>query len=261
MVIKKVREKAGPNIRFFISGGAALSKDTADFFFALGLPILEGYGLTETSPVVSFNTMERVKTGTVGKMIDGVEVSIAEDGEILVKSPGVMMGYLGLPEESAGALEDGWFHTGDIGEIDGDGFLTITDRKKDIIITSVGKNISPQKIEGILKSDPHIKEALVYGNGKPHPVAIIVPEPERLREIADRTETLNGNILTGERVVKYFEKIVHERLKGLSRFEQIRRFALVEDTITVEAGELTPTMKVKREKVRKRLQAVIDGLY
>ncbi len=261
MVTKKVREKAGPNIRFFFSGGAALSKATADFFFSLSLPVLEGYGLTETSPVISVNTLEKVKTGTVGIPIDGVEVSIAEDGEILVRGPGVMKGYLGMEEKSERALRDGWFHTGDVGEIDDEGFLKITDRKKDIIITSVGKNISPQKIETILRSDPHVKEALVYGNGRPHLVALIWPEPERLPDFSAEGETLKENILTDERMVRYFEKIIHEKLKGLSRFEQIRRFALIEDTITIEAGELTPTMKVKREKVAGRLKAVIDGLY
>ncbi len=261
MVTKKVREKAGPNIRFFISGGAALSKATADFFFALGLPVLEGYGLTETSPVISFNTLELVKTGTVGKPIDGVEVNIAKDGEILVKGPGVMSGYLGMPEESRRALRDGWFHTGDVGDIDDEGFLTITDRKKDIIVTSVGKNISPQKIETLLRSDPQIKEALVYGSGRAHLVALIVAEPERFRELAAEAGVAEENILTDERMVKYFEKIIHEKLKGLSRYEQIRRFALIEDTITIEAGELTPTMKVKREKVGERLKAAIDALY
>jgi long-chain acyl-CoA synthetase len=260
LVFKKIRERVAPGLRFFISGGAALSRDTAEFFWALGIPILEGYGLTETSPVVCVNTPEAVKLGTVGRPIPGVKVRISEEGEILVKGPNVMKGYLNMPEATREAIREGWFHTGDMGAVDEDGFLLITDRKKDIIVTSVGKNVSPQRIETILRADEYIKEALVYGDGRAHLVALVVPDIERLDAGGIKIEKDRWPVEDGE-AVRFFEKRVHKRLKPLARFEQIKRLALIDDCLSLEGGELTPTMKVKREAVGKRFRDLIDGLY
>ncbi len=263
IVLKKIRDKAGPRIRFFISGGAPLSKETADFFWAVGLPVIEGYGLTETSPVISANTLDETKTGTVGKAIPGVTIKIAEDGEILVKGPGIMAGYHNMPKANERAFRDGWFHTGDVGFLDKEGYLTITDRKKDIIITTVAKNISPQAIETALRTDPLIKEALVYGNGRAHLVALIVPEPEKLKERCANLKRTDGDsyIHTDPAIRREFEEVIRNRLKKFARFEQIRRFALIEDSITQESGEVTPTMKVRRALVGERFEKLIDKLY
>ncbi len=262
-VLRSIKRKVAPTIRFFVSGGAPLSPSTAEFFFAIGIPLFEGYGLTETSPVVSVNTPESYRIGTVGRPLKGVEVKIAEDGEVLVRGASVMKGYLNLPELTARTISNGWLHTGDTGYIDKDGFLTITGRKKDIIITSAGKNISPQKIENILRADPYIKDALLYGDRRPHLVALIIPDTERLPELARRLG-IKGDVaecLKDERLYRFFEKRIREQLKGLSRFEQIHRFALIADDLSCERGELTPTMKLKRDAIAKRYHALIDSLY
>ncbi|MEE9614689.1 MAG: long-chain fatty acid--CoA ligase, partial [Thermodesulfobacteriota bacterium] len=250
VALRKIRERIAPGLRFFISGGAKLPKDTAEFFRALGMPVIEGYGLTETSPVVSMNTPEDVKIGSVGRPAPGVELRIKDDGEIVVRGPGVMKGYFNMPEATSEAVRDGWFHTGDIGFVDPDGFLTITDRKKDLIITSVGKNIAPQRIEAALRADECIKEALVYGDGRPHLVAVIVPDKEGLDAAGIRDE---------ERM-KFYEKRIHANLKPFARFEQIRRFALVDDELIREEC-VTPTMKLKRAMVAEKFRDIIDGLY
>ncbi|MBI5233261.1 MAG: long-chain fatty acid--CoA ligase [Deltaproteobacteria bacterium] len=254
LVLKGVREMVAPGLRFFISGGAKLPVETARFFWSLGMPVIEGYGLTETSPVVTVNTPEAAKLGTVGRAIRGIEISIADDGEILVKGPNVMQGYLNLPEENKKVFSDGWFRTGDIGSLDDRGYLTITDRKKDIIITSLGKNVSSQRIEMLLKSDECIKEALVYGNGRPHLVALIFPDREALSRTGISIEDKIG-------LHVFFEKRMRDRLKDVARFESIRRFSVIEDDLTIEKGELTPTMKVKRERVGERYKDIIEGLY
>jgi long-chain acyl-CoA synthetase len=265
LVFKKIRERVAPGLRFFISGGAALSRDTAEFFWALGIPVLEGYGLTETSPVVSVNTFEAVRLGTVGRPIPGVEVMIGDrsqtgEGEILIKGPNVMKGYLNMPEATREAIHDGWFHTGDMGALDEDGFLRITDRKKDLIVTSVGKNVSPQRIETLLRADEYIKEALVYGDGRPHLAALIVPDVERLDASGVKIEKDKWPIEEGE-LIRFFEKRVRMRLKPLARFEQIKRFFLIDDCLSLEGGEITPTMKVKREAVARRFGDLIERLY
>ena len=259
-VFKKIREKVAGDLRFFISGGAALSKETADFFWALGMPVLEGYGLTETSPVVSVNTPGAAKTGTVGRVLPGVEVDFTANGEILVKGPNVMKGYFNMPEATRETVIDGWLHTGDVGRFDEDGFLVITDRAKDLIITSVGKNISPQRIETILRADELIKEALVYGNGRAHLVALIVADTEKLTEKSIRTGGLGWPIFEGE-AHKAVAKRIKKRLKGLARFEQIKSFALIEDALTMESGDVTPTLKVRRERVGEKNSDVLEKLY
>ncbi len=258
IVSKEIKKRFGGRIRFFISGGAALTVETARFFSALGLPVIEGYGLTETSPVISVNTPEDNRIGTVGRPVPGVEVRISDDGEVLVKGPNVMKGYHNMPDRTKEVIKDGWLHTGDTGSVDSDGFLTISGRKKDLIVTSVGKNIPPQKIENLLKADEFIKEALVFGDGRPHLVCLIVPETERL-------EALTGGAAAdpygSQEVKKFFEERIRRRLKGLARYEQIRNFALIKDDLSVEEGELTPTMKVRRDRVAARYRDLIDGLY
>ncbi|MBI5286147.1 MAG: long-chain fatty acid--CoA ligase [Deltaproteobacteria bacterium] len=260
-ILKKVRDRIGPGIRFFISGGAPLPKDVAEFFWVIGIPILEGYGLTETSPVVSVNTMDAIKLGTVGRPIPGVEVRIVEDGEIWIKGPNVMKGYFNMPEATSEVIVDGWFRTGDIGSLDEGGFLAITDREKDIIVTALGKNVAPQKIEAILRADEYIKEALVFGDRRPHLVVLIVPDEERLKDYVQKIAIpLNDmeRLIRHEEVHRFYEERVKTRLRGLPRFEQIKGFALI---LGLAQEEITPTMKVKRRVVEERYRDVIEGLY
>ncbi len=262
LVFSKIKEKIGPNIRYFVSGGAPLSTETAEFFKKIGLPIIEGYGMTETAPVISVNTLQENRPGTVGRVLPGTLVKISQDGEILVKGPGVMQGYHNRPDDTAEVMPGGWFHTGDTGHIDDDGFITITDRKKDIIITSVGKNIAPQKIETILKADEFIKEALVFGNRETHLVALIVPETDRLDEMRKIATAKDGpTFLIDPAINRFFEKRIRNRLKGLATFEHIKKFALIADDLSLGAGEVTPTFKVRRDRVGHRYTKLIEGLY
>ncbi|MBI5683317.1 MAG: long-chain fatty acid--CoA ligase [Deltaproteobacteria bacterium] len=263
LIFKKIRDALCPTIRYFISGGAPLSKDVAEFFWTIGIPIFEGYGLTETSPVVSVNTAKEIKLGTVGKPIPYIEVKIADDGEILIKGPNIMKGYLNMPEETSLVIRDGWFHTGDIGEIDKYGFIKITDRKKDIIVNDLGKNIAPQKIEGILRTDEFIKEAVVFGDKKPYIAALIVPDMEKLKIYLQSQGNIyneDEKILSDAYVHKFYEKRIRGLSKDLSRFEQIRKFNLI-PPLSSENGELTPTLKVKRRVVEERYKKVLEGLY
>lgn len=261
LIFKRIRKRICPGIRFFISGGAPLGREVAEFFWAIGIPILEGYGLTETSPVVSVNTFSAVKLGSVGRPIPGVEVRLAKDGEIWVKGPNVMKGYFNMPEATSSVIVDGWFSTGDIGVIDEDGFLTITDRKKDIIVTALGKNVAPQKIEALLKSDEYIREALVFGDKRPHLVALIWPDVDRLKAYAMKRgipfDDREG-LIRSQDIYRFYEDRIRVRLKELPRFEQVHRFAILKE-LTQE--EFTPTMKVRRKVVEERYREVIDGMY
>ncbi len=265
LVFKKWREAVGGRIRNFISGGAALAPEIAYFFAGAGLPIYEGYGLTETSPTVSCNTEERNRIGTVGHVMDNVSVKIAEDGEIMVKGDIVMKGYFKRPEETRAVLtEDGWFKTGDIGYLDQDGFLVITDRKKELIKTSGGKYIAPQQIESLIKSSRFVSQVVVVGNGRKFASALIVPNREMIRSYAD----LKGircsdekELLSDERVVSLFERQVDKCTAGLAKFEKIKRVALLDGEMTVEAGELTPTLKPRRRVIEEKYADVIDRLY
>jgi long-chain acyl-CoA synthetase len=262
LVFSKIKEKIGPRLRYFVSGGAPLSTETSEFFARIGIPIIEGYGLTETSPVISVNTLENNKPGTVGRALPGTEVRLGDDNEILVKGPGVMLGYHNKTKATAETIKDGWLYTGDIGSIDKDGFITITDRKKDIIITSAGKNIAPQKIETILKADEYIKEALVFGNARTHIVALIVPAVERLDELKKIATAKDGPVFfTDPALHAFFEKKIKARLADLADYEHIKKFALIGDTLSIEAGEVTPTNKVKREKIGQRYSKVLEELY
>ncbi len=264
LVYGKLRARVGGRIRFFVSGGAPLAREVAEFFIGCGLPVLEGYGLTETSPVIAVNRPDANKPGTVGRPIAGVIVRIAPDGEIEVQSPGVMRGYYHLPEETAKAIVDGWFKTGDIGHLDGDGHLVITDRKKDLLVTAGGKNVAPQPIENAIKADKYVTEAVLIGDRLPFCTALIVPHFEQLEAwakykglaFADR-----AGLLALPEVRDLYTRRIDEATSGFARYEQVKKFALLEDEFTVDGGELTPTLKVRRKFVNERHAARIAALY
>ncbi len=265
LVFSKLRARVGGRLRFFISGGAPLSPEIARFFYAAGLPILEGYGLTETSPVIAVNTPDHLKIGTVGRPIPGVEVKIAADGEILTRGPHVMKGYYKKPEATAEVIEkDGWFHTGDVGVIDKDGFLVITDRKKDILITSGGKNIAPQPIESRLKTNPFFAEVVMIGNRRHFPSALVVPSFEALEKWA-RAQGLafrnREELVAKPEVVGHYQELVAELTTEFAQFEKIKKVSLLAREFSLEAGELTPTLKVKRRVVEERYKVLIDKMY
>ena len=264
LVFRKILEKTGGRVKFFVSGGAPLAKDIAEFFHALGLIILEGYGLTETSPVLACNTFEKLRFGTVGEPVPGVEIKIAPDGEILARGPNVMKGYYKKDAETREALEGGWFHTGDIGHIDADGFLVITDRKKDLIITAGGKNVAPQPIENLLKANSYILNAVVVGGNRKFISALIVPNFEKLEPYAranripfrDRTE-----LCRREEILSFMLAEVNRSTPDLASYERIKKIALLDRDFELEAGEITPTLKVKRNFVEQKYKPVIDLLY
>jgi long-chain acyl-CoA synthetase len=266
LIYRKIRERLGlQRLRFFVSGGAPLPRATAEFFAALNITILEGYGLTETSPVIAVNRPGRVKFGTVGLPLTGIEVKIAEDGEICSRGPHIMKGYYNKPQETAEAIDaDGWFHTGDVGEIDADGCLKITDRKKDLLVLANGKKVAPQPIENTLKSSPYISQIVLLGDKQSTVTALIVPAFERLKQFAQE-RGLNGaddgDLLKHPEVNRLIRSEI-ERLSGnLADFEKIHRFALLDHEFTVEDGEMTPTLKIKRRVVIEKYQDVIQGLY
>jgi long-chain acyl-CoA synthetase len=265
LVFKKIQARTGGRMRIFVSGGAPLARDIAEFFGAVGLPILEGYGLTETSPVITVNLPELMKPGSVGTPIEGVLVKIAEDGEILTKGPHVMKGYYNNPEATAEVIDaEGWFHTGDVGLIDQDGFLIITDRKKDILVTSGGKNIAPQPIENRLKANPFIAEVVMVGNRRNFPAALVVPKFEALEKWARGKGLAYGSrpeLISLPEVVEHYDREVARMSADLAQFERIKRIALVDHEFTIDSGELTPSLKVKRRLVEQNYKGVIDKLY
>jgi long-chain acyl-CoA synthetase len=244
-----------------VSGSAALHRDIALTFAALGIPICEGYGLTETSPVVSVNRLDAMRYGSVGKPIPGVSLKIADDGEILVKGPNVMRGYYNLPDEQAFDA-DGWFKTGDIGRIDDDGFLFITDRKKELFKTSTGKYVAPSRVESAIKRSPYVAQALVIGDGRPFPVALIAPNWVLVRSefgIADDVGT--AAVADRHDVREFVRREVADHTADLASFEQIRRIALLPRDLTIEEGELSPTLKIKRRVVENKFAGLIDAAY
>ena len=264
LVFKKLKQKLGGRIKFFISGGAPLAKELGEFFYAADVLILEGYGLTETSPVISVNRPDKFKFGTVGLPLPGVEVKIAPDGEILTRGPHVMKGYFQNDDATREAIRDGWFSTGDLGEIDAEGFLRITGRKKDLIITAGGKNISPQNIENEILCDCLFSQVVVLGDRKPFLVALIALnriEAQRLALERGMAAVPWDDLLEDERM----NGIVHERLalrmKDFAPYEQIKYFHLLPKEFSQDAGEMTPTMKVKRKVVMERYSALIESLY
>jgi long-chain acyl-CoA synthetase len=264
LVFSKILEKTGGRVKFFVSGGAPLSKDVAEFFYALGLVILEGYGLTETSPVIAVNTFENMRFGTVGKPIPGVEVKIAEDGEILAKGPNVMKGYYKKEAETKEVFEGGWFHTGDIGYLDKDGFLVITDRKKDLIVTAGGKNVAPQLIENMIKTNPYVSSVLVLGNNRRFISAIVVPDFEKLEPYARLKnipyESL-ADLVKKQEIVDFLLAEIDRSTPNLASYEKVKRIILLDKDFEIEADEMTPTLKVKRNIVEQKYKNVIDSLY
>jgi long-chain acyl-CoA synthetase len=264
LVFSKIRERVGGRIRFLVSGSAPLSPKIGEFFFAINVPILEAYGLTESSPGISGNPLDAPRLGTVGKPLPGVEVRIGPDGEILVRGPNIMQGYYRRSEATAETLADGWLHTGDIGELSADGYLSITDRKKDLIVTSGGKKIAPQPLENLLKMDPLVSEAVLIGEQRKFPAALLVPDFARLEA---RIEAMKLRAASREELVRHPEVLrlyqeVLDRLNGsLAQFERVKRFALVPTEFTMERGELTPTMKVRRQVVEQRWRPLIDTIY
>ncbi len=265
LVFSKVKERVGGRLRVFVSGGAPLAKEIAEFFGAAGLLILEGYGLSETSPVITVNRPERPRPGSVGLPLEGIEVKIAEDGEILTRGPHVMKGYFGKPEATAEAIDaEGWFHTGDIGVISADGFLTITDRKKDIIVTSGGKNVAPQPIENSIKTNKYFAEIVMIGNKRNFPTALVVPNFEALEKWAREHGLSFGSredLISKPAVVEFYDKLIRDLTRDLAQFEKIKRVTLLAREFTLEAGELTPTLKVKRRFVEQKYKDVIDKMY
>jgi len=264
LVFSKVIEKTGGKVRFFVSGGAPLSKDIADFFYALGLVVLEGYGLTETSPVISVNTFENLKFGTVGKPLPVVEVKIAEDGEILSKGPHIMKGYYRMEAETQEAIKDGWLYTGDIGHIDEDGFLVITDRKKDIIVTSGGKNVAPQPIENLLKTNPYISNVVVIGDRRKFISALIIPDFEKIENYAKSNNIVYsglGELIKNEKIVSFIEAEVNNMTTHLASYERVKRVRLLEREFEIEQDEITPSLKVKRNVVGDKHKNIIDEMY
>ncbi len=265
LVFRKLRGIMGGRIRFMVSGGAPLGQDICRFFLAAGLPVLEGYGLTETSPVISVNTFAMLKPGTVGRPIPGVEVTIAGDGEILTRGPHVMKGYYNKPEATAEAIDrEGWFHTGDIGLIDNDGCLRITDRKKDLIVTAGGKNIAPQPIEGMLKTNKFITNAVMLGDKRKFPVMILVPNFYTLGTWLTGKHLPSGSpegLITVPEVREKLEREARKSLRDLAQFETPKKFLILPRDFSIEAGELTPTMKVKRRVVEDHNRELIEALY
>lgn len=265
IVYAKMREFFGGNLRFCITGGAALSDDIYLIFTGAGISIMQGYGLTETSPVISSNNPENIKVGTVGKPIRNNRVRIASDGEIEVTGPGVMLGYYHKPEATRAAFtDDGWFRTGDIGHLDAEGFLVITDRKKELFKTSGGKYIAPSHVEQMIKASRFVNQVVLVGNGRKFPGALIVPNFEMLESYA-HLKSLDlktpEEFCRSERIYDLFERQIASVTAQLAQYEKIKKFALLENELTVDGGELTPTMKVKRRVVDEKYKDVIDNLY
>jgi long-chain acyl-CoA synthetase len=267
LVFARLRERVGGRVRYFVSGGAPLNPEVARFFHAAGLAILEGYGLTETSPVISVNGegAGNLRIGAVGRPLRNVEVRIAEDGEILTRGPHVMRGYYNKPEATAEAINpEGWFHTGDIGRMDEAGFLYITDRKKDLIVTAGGKNIAPQPIEGRLKSNPFIANAVMLGDRRKFPIVLLVPEFERLRSWMATEGLADGedaDLVRRPEVQTKLEAEARKHLRDLAQFEVPKKFVLLPADFTIDRGELTPKMSVRRKVVEQNYRDLIAAAY
>lgn len=264
LVFSKLKQRTGGRLRYFVSGGAPLSAEINKFFYAAGLTILEGYGLTETSPVIAVNTPDAFRIGTVGTAIPGVSIAVAEDGEILTRGPNVMAGYYNKPAMTKEAIDaDGWFHTGDIGELK-DGFLTITDRKKDLLVTAGGKNIAPQPIEAKMKRSKFVAEAVLIGDKRKFPTALVVPDFDQLEKWA-RYKSLSfadhASLIALPQVQAKMERETLSSLTDLATFETPKKVALLPEDFSVDRGELTPTLKVKRRVIDEHYKHLIDEVY
>jgi long-chain acyl-CoA synthetase len=264
LVFSKITARTGGRMRFFVCGGAPLSRDITEFFYAMGLVILPGYGLTETSPVLTGSTFENYRFGTVGKAIPDVELRIAEDGEILARGPNVMMGYYKHEADTREVMKDGWFHTGDIGRFDGDGFLIITDRKKDIIVTSGGKNIAPQPIESLIQSSPYIANAVVVGSSRRFISALIVPDFDKLESHA-RAEGIpfrdRAELCRRTEVIDFLLDEANRVTPDLASYERVKKIAVLDRDFEMGLNEVTPTLKVKRNIVEQKYADLIEALY
>ncbi|MCG8544489.1 MAG: AMP-dependent synthetase/ligase, partial [Alphaproteobacteria bacterium] len=263
LVRAKVSERFGGRLKAFVSGGAPLNYDIGVFFTALGVRILQGYGQTEAAPVVSCNTADLNKMHTVGPPLKGVEVRIAEDGEILIRGELVMQGYWNNPEATAETVKDGWLHTGDIGVLDGDGFIQITDRKKDIIVNSGGDNLSPARVEGMLTAEPELSQAMVYGDKRPHLVALLVPDPDFA---ADWSKQNGGDrdlavLAKDAAFTKALQNVVDRVNADLSVIERVRRIIVAPEAFTIENEMMTPTLKLRRHVIKEKYGADLDKLY
>jgi long-chain acyl-CoA synthetase len=263
LVLHKVGELFGGNLRLAMTGAAPIAKDVLEFFDAAGIPVLEGYGMTESCAASTLNTEEAQRFGTVGRPLPGSLVRIAEDGEILMSGPHVYAGYFKDPEATDEALVDGWLRTGDLGCVDNDGFVRITGRKKDIIITSSGKNITPANIENELKENRWITEAIVYGDNRPYLVALVGLDPEEAPKLAEKlgVDPDLAAMAHNDAVRAEIQAAIEEANQHFARIEQIKRFALLDRELTQADGELTPTLKVKRSIVYARYANLIDSLY
>lgn len=264
LVFSKIRKRFGGRIKYFISGGAPLDKGINEFMWVIGIPTFEGYGLTETSPAVTLNSPWKVRYGSVGTPLPGTELKLADDGELMIKGPQVMSGYYNAPEETARVLQDGWFCTGDIASIDEDGYVYIVDRKKELIITSGGKNIAPQPLENKLRLDKYISQAFVYGDRKPYLVAILTPNLERLIKMGQQ-EGLDyldmEDLVTNQRVQKRYEYRVQLINDTLPSYQTIKKFILLPRDFSVDGGELTPTLKLRRKVIYSKYRERIERLY
>jgi long-chain acyl-CoA synthetase len=264
LVYNKIKTKFGGRLRYFVSGGAALPQKIGEFFQALDISILEGFGLTETAPVTHVNRPEKIKYGTVGAAVDNVHVKIAEDGEILLKGPNIMKGYWNDEEATREVIKDGWFYTGDIGVIDRDGYLKITDRKKHIIVTSGGKNIAPMPIENLISDSPYVDQVIVIGEKRPFLIALIVPDFNKLKEFAAAEgihAATSKELIEHKSVQQIFEKLIRTVSRQLATHEKVRKFLLVDTAFTIENGHMTPTMKLKRKDITTKYAAEIDKVY
>ncbi len=260
----RLRQIFGPNMRQLTSGGAPLPRHVCQAFFAAGIPLLEGYGLTESSPVISFNHQEAYKIGSVGRAIEDVHVRIADDGEILTKGPHVMRGYWNNPAATAETIQDGWLHTGDVGKIDDEGFLTITDRKKDLFVTSAGKNIAPSELERLLASDPYIDQAVVYGDGRHFISALIVPNVPLLRTHAETLgcdfEEADG-FIRSLRLLDFMQARIDALMQVVSQPERVKKCLLLDRPFQLADNELTATMKVRRRHILAKYESQLAALY
>jgi long-chain acyl-CoA synthetase len=254
----------GGRMRFFISGGAPLSRDLGEFFEALGVMILEGYGLTESAPVIAANKVDDFKFGTVGKVFPGVEIKIAGDGEILARGPNIMQGYFKNRKETEETIKDGWLHTGDIGVFDADGFLMITDRKKHLFKTSTGKYIAPTPIENMFLASKYIDQFVLVGDKRMFLSALIVPDFESLKEYADSNNIPYTNmeeLVKRKEIYDLIDKDMSKIQKKLANFERVRKFTLLERPFALEEGEITPSLKIRRKIVEERYRHLIDEMY
>ncbi|ACD90451.1 MAG: long-chain fatty acid--CoA ligase [Chlorobium limicola] len=264
LVYHKIRKKFGGRLRYFVSGGAALPQKIGEFFQALGINILEGFGLTETSPVTNVNRPDKIKFGTVGPAVKNVQVKIAEDGEILLKGPNIMKGYWQDETATKEVIRDGWFYSGDIGEIDRDGYLKITDRKKHIIVTSGGKNIAPQPIENLIIESAFVDQVIVIGEKRPFLIAVIVPDFVKLNEYAAQNSIsakTNKELIENKAIQQIYEKLMRNISRQLATHEKVRKFLLIEEAFSIEKGNMTPTMKLKRKTITEKYAQEIDKVY